>query len=384
MIFIAIFAAAWSAVLWAYSFGISDSLYPNFSQLASIVIQNIALMFAGYLTAATVTRIVELLARARPTFRIEDFALDQRRVRAFLKVLFCLSVICVVGNLVTGGLPPIFGSFGFKTASYLQYGHFGGPLQPLMSIMFLTATYLDDRRSRYGVRAYVIAVLLITVLRGPIISMMLQFGFLWMFRQNWRSLRILLRAALPIVVVGVLLSLFMAALYSLRGGTTSALMSYFKIKLAYRDWSPGLIFIIMYACNPVSNFLWIVRANAAGIDGLSAYGLLVPHLFGGTNPRVVTADFPGTIDGVGTYMLPLYLGFGVPAIIVAQMILGVAAFILSRRSMLRQRPLYGALFAEQLTLSTFYDTFLDLVGMAAYVLVTAFYYFCLRRKELIR
>lgn len=377
MIYIAFFDVAWSAVLWAYSLGISDSLYPNFSTAFSLVATSFALIIGGYIFAALAYMSVsgQLPLKRKDWASLSSRHVAPDRVVAFAKWLFWGSVICVIGNVVTGGMPPILGIVGIKTEFYLTYGKFSGPLQPILTLLFLISPQLPARKWQITTKVYVLTIFTITILRGPMITMLFQAGLIWAFRQNWRSLRMLLNGFLWGALALLGLSTLMAGLYLLRGGTADALMNFFKIKLAYRDWPPGLIFMIMYACNPLSNLLWVMRAGAGGINGASAFATLIPRLIRGS-AKVNTSDFPGTIDGVGTYMLPLYFGYGMAAVWIAQVILGVLAFIFSRTQVARRRPLLAALFVEQLVMSTFSDTFFALVSITEYMLILIYYHYC--------
>jgi hypothetical protein len=379
MIFILIYLASWLLVLGAYSIDISNYLYPDKGILISIIINNVIFMFVGFCFAKTFCFFVKKNYVTAPSHvgAAKEYTFDDDRISSFAKFLTIGVFVCVIGNIVTGGLPPIFRLFGLDVSYYLEYGKFSGPLQSFLAMLFLVSFKYKNKSNKYITRIFVLSIYAITVLRGPLLMVLLQSFFLWFFSVNFRQLKNVRNLFAAIFILLFVIIIFMSVFSTVRGELVVGILKYFRIKDDYMNWYPGIIIVIMYASIPSSNFLWIQNATVGGINGISAFNTLIPKIF--RNPlRVDISDYSGTLDGVGTYMTSYYLGYGIQAIYILQFLLGIIAFVFSRKEMLDQRPLFAALFAEQLLLSTFFDTFTALVNVFEYVLFVMFYIYCLR------
>jgi oligosaccharide repeat unit polymerase len=376
MPFLVAYLLVWGGCLALYPLHVSWSMNPHVEWLAGVIAASFSFMVVGYCAAAFFSKKTRnQVAQSR------EWLQDDNRILRFQLVLVFLALFDLAIAIVIDGAPPGLGAFGLSTKFYLTYASgIIGPLAPLLNLLFLSAYYNERPSTRWALRVFVVFVFLLVALRGPLIMLLFQYAAMILInnRHRWRSWLVLRAAILTSVAAGFVLVEIMDLGSLLRGSTISSAFTYLKIANTFRAWPFGVVLVLLYATQPASSFLWMMQADLAGAAGLSGLNQVIPRLFRGDQTLFIDA-IPGVVDGVATYLAPIYLSLGWPGIFAEHLLLGLLCYVFSRKGVMDRMPMFGALLLCQIAFSTFADLFLALTNLLGYVLIFLFYRVCFQR-----
>lgn len=376
MPFLAAYLLIWGGCLALYPLHVSWSMNPHVDWLAGTIATSFAFMLCGYGAAAFFNEKIRNNGGV-----VREWLQDNTRIQRFQAALIALSLLDLAIAIVMDGPPPGLGAFGLSTKFYLTYASgIIGPLAPLLNLLFLSAYYNERASTRWMLRAFVVFVFLLVALRGPLIMLLVQYAAMILIinRYRWRSWFVLRSTLLSFIAAAFVLVEIMDLGSLLRGSTVSGAFAYLKIAKSFRAWPFGIVLVLLYATQPASSLLWMMQAGLGGAAGLSGLNQLIPRLFRGDQTIFFDA-IPGVVDGVATYLAPLYLSLGWPGICAEHLFLGLLCYVFSRRTVMDQMPMFGALLLCQIVFSTFADLFLALTNLLEYGLIFLFYRVCFQR-----
>jgi oligosaccharide repeat unit polymerase len=346
---IGLFLATWVLMLVCFQFQVSYVSYPHFS-LAFLIF---AISFISFLLGHISVRLLSTLTkRANHSMH---YQIDMRRLRRFSHFLGGGALILIVINLVTSGIPPLFGFFGFDTMNYMFYGKLRQLLFPLLVTLFVNSLLETSRIRKLFYCSFAFFFLLCYVARGSIMIMLLQALIVFSVRTSIPKSKIYL-----IAICGAIGAAFLVDIIGSNRTGDLGFFLYMQIKTEFQQWPTIYTWIISYISTPLSNLCWLV--NTAHFDHVTwsfAYQLM-PHFWEPIDPHLDIIETSKLIDGVHTYLSGYFLDFSYFGIALINLVVGMVSGYCSSAERISRKFLACSVFLSSIGFMFFTDFFLYL------------------------
>ena len=343
-----IFLAIWVVMLGALELQVSWSTYPEHILGLTIFLVSVLAMLAGF----ALTRQTDD-SDFRP--ELQRYSIRMAPLRKSVLILGGCSLLLVIYNYVSFGLPPIAGFFGLSTLDYQEYGRFKQALQPMVSALFLNSLIESSKWRRWLWSVFALGIMLAYVLRGPLLMAMAQAVILWSIRSSASKRKIYFRA-----LVVLLIGLAMITIVGNYRTSQDIFFSFMEIKPEFKSWPMALLWPITYISVPISNLCWIVHGAHFTQPTLSFLYPVLPSFWAPANPHEIALSDSHIIDGVHTYLVNYYLDFSWFGIVAVNFGLGVLSAFLVNRERISRYLLISPVFLSAMGLIFFWDFFIYL------------------------
>jgi len=341
-----LFLSIWIIILFLYSFGISYSFYPYWTTLLFLCIFCLSVFFSGYLTIYILSKI-----KCRGDATVNVLHVKEGSVGKVDLLLFVLSAIVVIYNYYKFGLPPIVDVLGFESSNYHEYGKFRGVLTPILSSIFLISSFENKVYKNIFFKSYSLLVLICYINRGPLLMMVFQW-FALMVILKPQCLKMSFRYCVAFLVF---VTFAMQVLGEIRSGT-DVFLNYLQIKDSYHEWNIGILWIMSYVTQPVSNFLWISTSyNFDGWSCYSFYRILPAFMQPNVNGLEYLQGNSNIIDNVHFYLMYIFADYWWAGVILYNYVLGILAGIIEYSLIVFNNPLVYVIFLSAIALIFFVD-----------------------------
>jgi oligosaccharide repeat unit polymerase len=345
-----LFIAIWMVMLGSLEFHISDVTYPNMDIAFLLFLGSCISFLMGYV----LVRLVYQRSKWRKRLN-GGYEINITRLRRFIFILSCIASVIILLNLLSSGLPPLLGFFGFSTESYTAYGRFKQLLFPILMTVFVDS-FLDTsnlRKILYGSFAFL--CMLCYVARGAMMLMLFQALIVFSIRTSISKKKIYL-----ISIFGALAAAFFVDIVGSNRTGDQLLFLGMQIRAQAQTWPTIYIWIISYISAPISNLCWFVDFVHFQQPTLSFLYPLLPAFWTPVNPHLDVILTPHIIDGVHTYLASYYLDLSYPGIFMINFCLGVASGYMSMGRRIGKMFLTCSVFLASLGFIFFWDFFVYL------------------------
>jgi oligosaccharide repeat unit polymerase len=344
-----LFLAIWTVMLASVELQVSWSTYPERSVGLSVFFVSVVSMLLGYIACR---HSVDSEA-AEPA--LEHYVIRKAPLRKSVVILGVLSLLLVVYNYVSFGLPPIAGFMGFSTLNYQEYGRFKQALQPMVAALFLNSLLDPSRRRRWLGSAFALGIMLAYVLRGPLLMAIGQAVILASLRSTVSKRTIYLRATVVLLVALMLINVIGNFRTS-----QQVFLDFMEIKPEFRSWPMALLWPITYVSVPFSNLCWIIHGAHFTEPTLSFLYPVLPSFWAPANPHDIPLSDSHIIDGVHTYLANYFLDFSWFGIVAMNSALGMFSGFLVNRQRISRFLLLSPILLSAMGLIFFWDFFIYL------------------------
>ena len=358
-----IFLFTWLLIIFTYQLKIAY-FFPEYSiKEFAIPILCIFYFVLGFET-------VKILQKPQKQ-KVYKLYLSKQKFNMFISFLITMSLLIVIMNIEMFGLPPMMSFFGYDTSVYLEYGRFKGVLFALLIFIFIVSLYATKKIS-YLMKLFSIIVLLLYVSRGNIIFSIITYFFLLIYENKINNKKLLILLSLFIIFTLLLFQI----LGELRTGTET-FYNVLEIKDAYRLKNSGLIWLIAYISMPFANFLEVTNYNNL-YYGQNIISSSLPAFlsFNSASIEFYKSIIPNQYNTVATYLVHIYLDFGIIGVIVYNYFLGIFASYLYHFS---TNNLIKSIFLTVISLLFFIDYFFFFTTIVLIVLSVVFNKFVLKK-----
>jgi len=263
---------------------------------------------------------------------------SQTILKQSLFFIYIFIFTIVIFNIISDGLPPLFGFFGYETINYLEYGRFLGFLIPLSGILIVISPILTSKiQSRFAFFVGVLIILLY-INRGPLIFYLFQYIIIKSIISFYNT-EDKYKFFIKQIVVYSLFLIIVIAIITIIGEFRSGSES-FRIYLritdkAFEDYNMAFLWIVAYVSIPISNFMHYYEASSLyELKSISFLSSLLPaFLNDNLDLKNDISNITTTIDGVHSYMYNWFYGLGIYGIFLINFFYGIMTF-LSRKNIL--------------------------------------------------
>jgi hypothetical protein len=336
-------------MLVCFQFHISYVSYPDFS-LAFLIF---AISFVSFLCGHFA--ILLLSSLTTKSSQVAYYRIDIGKLRRFNLALSCAALPIIVLNLVTSGIPPLFGFFGANTESYIYYGKLRQFLFPLLVTLFVNSLLDTSRRYKALYCSFAFFFLLCYVARGSVMIMLLQALIVFSIRTSLPKGKIYL-----IALCGAVGAAFLVDIIGSNRTGDLGFFLYMQIKTEFQQWPTVYTWIISYVSTPLSNLCWLVNlAHFEHVTGSFVYQLL-PHFWEPVDPHLGIEESSNIIDGVHTYLSNYFLDFSYFGVIWINLLVGMVSGYCSVANRISRKFLACSVFLSTIGFMFFTDFFLYL------------------------
>jgi oligosaccharide repeat unit polymerase len=276
-------------------------------------------------------------------------------LRKAILILGVGSLVLVIYNYVSFGLPPVAAFFGLSTFDYQEYGRFKQLLQPMLSALFLNSLLESSRPRRWFWSVLSLGTMVAYVLRGPLLMALAQAVFLTSIRGGVSRRKIYIRAA-----VAILVCLFLLNLIGNYRTPQEIFLSSMEIKPEFVSWPMAALWPITYVSVPVSNLCWIIHGSHFTEPTLSFLYPVLPSFWAPLTPHDAPLSDSHIIDGVHTYLANYFLDFSWFGVLAANFGLGIISGFMVNRERLSRWLLISPIFLSAMAFIFFWDFFVYL------------------------
>jgi oligosaccharide repeat unit polymerase len=347
---VSLFLATWVLMLACLRLQISYVSYPNFSLPFFIFVISFVSFLFGYL----IIRLVSML-RKRSDETAAYYQVNFKKLRKFNLVLILIALIIFLMNLVTSGIPPLFGFFGLNTTSYLEYGKLRQLLFPLLVTLFVNALLDSSRLRKLICCSFAFFILLCYVARGSVMIMLLQILIVFSIRTSIPKSKIYL-----IAICGAIGAAFFVDIIGSNRTGDQIFFFYMQIKTEFQHWPTVYTWIISYVSTPLSNFCWFVDSTRFDHPTWTFAYPLLPHFWWPEDPHMDLVETSKIIDGVHSYLSSYFLDFSYFGIILINFWVGLVSGYCSIAGRISRKFLTCSVFLASIGFMFFTDFFLYL------------------------
>jgi hypothetical protein len=336
-------------MLASFQFQISYVSYPHFS-LAFFLF---AFSLFSFLIGHYVARLICTVA-TKPYLKSTHYEIDINKLRRFIFGLACAAAALSLLNLITSGLPPIFGFFGVNTEGYATYGRLKQIIFPLLMAVFVNSFLETSSSRKLFYASFAFLGMLCYVARGDMMLMLFQALIVYSI-QTASKVKIYLAAILGLIGAAILVDV----IGSNRTGDL-IFFNYMQIKTQFQQWPTLYLWIISYVSTPLSNLCWFV--DLARFDHITwsfAYPML-PSFWTPNSPHASFGETTNVIDGVHTYLATYFLDFSYFGLVLINLSIGMVSGYYGSSRRIGRKFLTGSVFLSCIAFMFFFDFFVYL------------------------
>lgn len=250
--------------------------------------------------------------------RIEIIAASKLSIIFLLLTVFALVAL----NLKNFGLPPLFGSFGFATQNYLEYGEYKGLLFPASGLLVLFGSAVGFRSLGILSVSIGVGILVSYFARGPLLFYLYQavgFQFIRIFFCGEKNRTDKIFIALLILILSVILMKFLG---EARTGHEN-FVKFMPISESGMSVSPYLLWIGSYFATPLLNYVNIQSCTENGFGFLqNALPVFAQPKFSFLN-ECINLSLP--VDNAHFYLFYWYAAIGFAGVVLINAIYAIVA-----------------------------------------------------------
>ena len=292
--------------------------------------------------------------------------INTQNIQIINRLIIIVIILITLYNFLLFGPMPFFSVLGYDTINYKEYGRFKGVLIPLLTLLGLLSTYEKSFKLRLIKLSSVILMFVLYMLRGPLILFTVQYFFMnLLYNKNKNFFKKILY--LSILIYGIIY-----ILGSLRTGS-DLFISFFEIKPDFQEYNMGLLWLIMYVSSPFSDLLSTLQYQANYLYGVSILNDITPALIE-FSPTIASPNIK-FIDGPKTYLAPFYEDFGWIGIILSNIIISIACFVIHADKRLNDNLLLVALMYSSLIFIFFTNYFFFFSNLVQLILSIVIFHF---------
>ena len=344
-----LFIFTWLVMLVGFQFHISYVSYPHFSLALFLFVFSLFSFLAGHYFARLLCTV---LARRSPEWT--HYQIDINKLRHFIFYLACAASALSLLNLITSGLPPFLGFFGFKTEDYAEYGRLKQIIFPLLMAVFVNSSLETSRSRKVFYSLFAFFGMLCYVARGDMMLMLFQALIVYSV-QTASKVKIYLVAVLGLIGAAILVDV----IGSNRTGDL-IFFTYMQIKTEFQQWPTLYLWIISYVSTPLSNLCWLVDLNHFDHVTWSFSYPMLPSFWAPVSPHENFGATSKIIDGVHTYLATYFLDFSYFGIILINLCIGMASGYYSSARRVSRKLLSASVFLSCIAFMFFFDFFVYL------------------------
>jgi oligosaccharide repeat unit polymerase len=355
-------------MLAGFQFQISYVSYPYFSLAVLIFAASLISFLLGHHFVRLICR---LTARSQ---HASGNTIDIKKLRRFTLCLLCAASALTLFNIVTSGLPPVFGFFGFDTQSYTEYGRLKQLIFPLLMVIFVNS-FLETSKVRASLySSFAFLAMLCYVARGAMMLMLFQALIVFSIRTSRSKTKLYV-----IAILGLIGAAFLVDLIGSNRTGDVIFFAYMQIKLKFQQWPTVYLWIISYVSTPLSNLCWLVDlAHFDHVTWSFAYPVL-PSFWATINPHENLIETSKIIDGVHTYLASYFLDFSYFGIFLINLFIGMISGYYSSARRISRHFLTCSIFLTCIAFIFFWDFFVYLETIVEFGLQAAAQYYFIRK-----
>jgi hypothetical protein len=336
-------------MLVCFEFRVSYVSYPRFS-LAFLIF---AISFISFLLGHLAVRLASTLT-TKPNYSLH-YQINLKKLRRFNLALGCGALMLITLNLVTSGIPPLFGFFGFSTMNYMFYGKLRQLLFPLLVTLFVNSFLETSRMRKLFYASFAFFALLCYIARGSLMIMLLQVLIVFSIRTSLNKNRIYF-----IAICGAIGAAFLVDIIGSNRTGDLGFFMYMQIKREFQQWPTVYTWIISYVSTPLSNLCWFVDIAHFDHPSISFAYSLLPHFWEPVDPHMNLVESSNIIDGVHTYLSSYFLDLSYFGIVIINFWVGMVSGFCSSAERVSRKFLTSAVFLSSIGFMFFTDFFLYL------------------------
>ncbi len=352
-----LFISVWVVMLASLEFHISDVTYPHTIVAYLLFLGSCISFLLSYMLVRFVCK------RRQRQQMIRSYAIDGARLRRFNLILVCIACAIMLLNLVSSGLPPVFGLFGFSTQSYTAYGRLKQILFPVLMTLFVDAFLDNSAHRKLLLGSFAFLSMLSYVARGAMMLMLFQALIVFSIRTTISKKKIYL-----ISILSVLGAAFLVDVIGSNRTGDQLLFLGMQVRADAQTWPTVFIWIISYISVPLSNVCWFVDFFRFQHITWSFLYPLLPAFWTPVSPHMDVIQASHIIDGVHTYLANYYLDFSFPGIFLINFAIGAVSGYMSLAQRISRKFLTCSVFLASLGFIFFWDFFVYLPTLIQFLL----------------
>jgi oligosaccharide repeat unit polymerase len=360
---VALFISVWLIMLLALQTQFSYSSYPEILMAWMLFVSSLASLLLGYYAVRLVSLVIH------PPKVSLRYRIDLNRLRRVQWWFLAVAGSVIFLNLISYGLPPIFGFFGAATLSYVEYGKLKQVLNAVTMAIFVTAGLDSSRFRKLIMFSFPILCMLSYVTRGFLMIMLFQGLFVFSLRTQTSKRKLYLIAATAIIVAAIAANVIGNGRN--QGGTSELFAAFFNIKPSYADRPMILLWIISYISVPLSNLCWIIYAYHYTHPTAAFLTTLLPSFWAPPSLEAGNLGSNNIIDGVHTYLAKYYIDLWFFGIFAINFVWGLISGYLSVGNRISVKYLTSAVFLSAISFIFFAD-YLTMLSIVMEIFLLAF------------
>lgn len=357
-----LFISVWLVMLGCFLMQFSYSSYPETSMAWLLFASSVGSLLLGYF----IVRLISLVVRP-PRIALQ-YQIDLTRLRRIQWGLFAIALPIITLNLVSAGLPPLFGFFGSDTLSYMEYGKLKQLLNAATMAIFVTASLESSKSRKLLMYGFPILCMLAYVTRGYLLFMLFQGLVVFSLRTKLSKRKLYLIALCCLVIAAVAANIIGNGRSA--ASATELFVAFFNVKPFYADWPKTFLWIASYIGIPVSNLCWIVHVYHYRGPSTNFLATLLPSFWAPPSLEWGNLGSIDIIDGVHTYLAKYYIDLWFVGIFIINFIWGIISGYLISFNRLASRYLTSSVLLAAIAFIFFAD-YLTMIGVLMELFILA-------------